>query len=270
MRKGHHLNLDYIAYCSKLREWNNEFKIAFSILSLIFVVVADNIDISIMTILFMGFITVVLGKVHADDYLRLLKIPLFFILLSGAAIAFQIGGNPDNAIVLPGGIRALISIRDINLMFTREGFDTACKVSLRAFGAISAMYLMILSTPIGDILAVLKRVHVPFVIIDLMHLIYRYIFLLTDIWHMQRDAAKSRMGYHNYKSSLRSFALGLSNLLVISIKKSNVCFDAMEARGYDGSIRMLDERHEFNWKQGLIAGLYIGLCCLIIMKGMAL
>ena len=117
--------------------------------------------------------------------------------------------------------------------------------------------MMTLSTPMGDILSVLRRMHVPGLIVELMHLIYRYIFLLSDINNMQKDAAASRMGYHNFRSSLRSFSYGLSNLLILALRRANASFDAMEARGYDGELRILEDVHSVDIRQILIFACYL-------------
>ena len=80
MRNKHHHNLDYYSYCSGIRCWNSTFKVVFSLISLLAVIVCDSVFVSIFTILFMGLISVVLGKVHFDDYLNLMKVPIVFIL----------------------------------------------------------------------------------------------------------------------------------------------------------------------------------------------
>lgn len=257
MRNKHHHNLDYYSYCSGIRCWNSTFKVVFSLISLLAVIVCDSVFVSIFTILFMGLVSVVLGKVHFDDYLNLMKVPIVFILLSGFAIAFQIGGDLSGSVELPNGIRLAVRLFETDLYISKSGLLLAIKVGLKAFGAVSAMYMMTLSTPMGDILSVLRRMHVPGLIVELMHLIYRYIFLLSDINNMQKDAAASRMGYHNFRSSLRSFSYGLSNLLILALRHANASFDAMEARGYDGELRILEDVHSVDIRQILIFACYL-------------
>ena len=248
MRNKHHHNLDYYSYCSGIRCWNSTFKVVFSLISLLAVIVCDSVFVSIFTILFMGLVSVVLGKVHFDDYLNLMKVPIVFILLSGFAIAFQIGGDLSGSVELPNGIRLAVRLFETDLYISKSGLLLAIKVGLKAFGAVSAMYMMTLSTPMGDILSVLRRMHVPGLIVELMHLIYIY---------MQKDAAASRMGYHNFRSSLRSFSYGLSNLLILALRRANASFDAMEARGYDGELRILEDVHSVDIRQILIFACYL-------------
>ena len=260
MKKRHHHNLDYFSYCSLIRKWNSGFKVLFSWSALVFVIAADCVPVSVLTILFMGILTVWKGRIPFWEYVRLLKIPLVFILLSGFVIAFQIGGASGEAVLLPGGVRLCIPCFGTQWMIAKTGLVTACTLALKAFGAVSAMYMLTLSTPVGEILSVFRRIHMPALLVELMHLIYRYIFLMSDIWHLQKDAARSRMGYHNYKSAIRSFASGLSNLLVISLKRADACYDAMEARGYDGELRMLEEAHAFTREQAFWAAGYVCMC----------
>ena len=47
----------------------------------------------------------------------------------------------------------------------------------KALGAVSALYMMTLTTPLSEIIAVLRKAHIPKLIIELMNMIYRYILL---------------------------------------------------------------------------------------------
>ena len=67
----------------------------FSFFALILVIAADCVPVSFVTILYMGILTVGKGKIPLGAYFRLLRIPMVFIFMGGFAIAFQIGGTPE-------------------------------------------------------------------------------------------------------------------------------------------------------------------------------
>ena len=68
-------------------------------------------------------------------------------------------------------------------------------VMARALGAVSALYLLSLSTPMPEIIGVLRKMRCPDVVTELMYLIYRYIFLLFHMHDAMKNSAMSRLGY---------------------------------------------------------------------------
>ena len=118
-----------------------------------------------------------------------------------------------------------------------------------AFASVSCLYFLALSTPVTDLVLALRRFHIPPLLIELMILIYRFIFLLQEIAHQISVAQKSRLGNCNYRTAIRSFGALLSALFIRSVRQSSILFDALEARGYHGEIQVLEEivpprRHE--------------------------
>ena len=71
------------------------------------------------------------------------------------------------------------------------------------------------------------------------------------------NSALSRLGYHNLKASFISFGNIASNILVVSLKKANAYYTAMEARCFDGDLNFLQEEKTLSKKQLIIAALYI-------------
>jgi len=252
MSKMHnHVSIDYYAYISTLRNWNTSFKVLFSVTALIIVIVSNSIPVSITTLIFMMLLTVGIGKIKMKDYWRLLSIPVTFILLSGVAIAVQFGRESDSL--------GTISIYALQLSVSKQSLMLAINVAFKAFGGISAVYLMTLSTPMGEIVSVFRKIHVPFLILDLMHLIYRNIFILSEINQKQKDATRSRLGYCDLKTSFRTFSSEMANLLIVSLKKADVYYDAMVARGYEGNCLFWEEKRALTLSQIGYAVLYGGL-----------
>lgn len=264
MKRNHRHNMEDYVYLSELRHWNSFCKVIFSLGAVITVIAADSVWVSAFTVLYMGFLSIQTGKVHARDYVRMLSIPFAFLMLSGAAIAIQVGESPVDSVHLPGNIALYMPIAETSLSVTRKGLFLALHVMLKAFGGVSAMYMLTLSTPIAKILVVLHKMHVPSIIVELMQLIYRYIFLLSDLNQKQKDAARSRLGYHNFNAAIRSFSYGLANLLVMSLQRAEACYDAMESRGYDGTFRMLEEENPVTASQIVYLTAYVVLTVAVI------
>ena len=108
-----------------------------------------------------------------------------------------------------------------------------------------------------EIINALRNMHMPKLIVELMNLIYRFIFILIESYANMYNSALSRLGYHNLKASFISFGNIASNILVLSLKKSNAYYTAMEARCFDGDLNFLQEEKKLSKKHLIIAALYI-------------
>lgn len=80
-------------------------------------------------------------------------------------------------------------------------------------------------------------------IIELMLLIYRFIFILLDTAHAIMTSQNARLGNCDFKTSCKSFGQMGSTLFLRAFKRSNALYDSMEARCYDGSICVLNENY---------------------------
>lgn len=252
---GHHhgegSSIDYYAYGSGLRNLNPVWKVLFSVAVLILTIWLDCPIVSLFVIVSMGFLTVWKGGVPFRDYGSLMTIPIVFMLMGSAAIAI-------------GFSKTAVDPYDWNLHFfhlyvTAESLKKAIFLMLKAFGAVSAMFMLTLSTPSCEIISALRKLHVPKIMIELMNMIYRYIFIMLDTQRKMKNAAESRLGYCDFKTSCASFGGIASNLLIVSLKRANAYFDAMESRCYDGELLFLEEEKPVKVGQTVIAVVYLGL-----------
>ena len=98
MHMHHHntggIAIDSYACNSRLRHISAGFKAGFSMLLLLFCIFADHPVISVLLILFAASVTVFLGGIPLHDYLSVLGIPVFFVLLGGIAIAVDFSLQP--------------------------------------------------------------------------------------------------------------------------------------------------------------------------------
>lgn len=244
-KHGEGAAIDYYAYASKIRGWNPSFKVAFSVLTLLLCIVLNNQLVSLAVIVSMAYLTVVKGGLPLGAYLSVLMIPLTFIILGTVAIGIDFSSQPIGQFNLYLGFGYLYtSVAKLKEMVF---------LMMKVFGAISAMIMMTLSTPSSEIIGVLRKAHVPKLIIELMNLIYRYIFILLDVFNNMRNSADSRQGYCDFKTSCKTFGNVASNMLVLSLKKANAYYTAMEARGYEGDLVFLEDEKPFQISQVIYA-----------------
>lgn len=242
-------SIDLYAYTSNIRKWSSDFKVAFSIIIMILSITLNDPFVSIVIIIAMAYITVAKGGLPMKVYVCFLMIPLSFILLGTFTIAIDFSTVPIGQYRMNLGFcYVYTSIVQLKKMIF---------LILKSFAAVSALQMMVLSTPSNEIIVFLKKVHVPKLIIELMNLIYRFIFILLEVQGQMKNSAKARQGFCDFKTSWVTFGNIASNMLIVSLKKANTYYNAMEARCYDGELQFLGEETKIERNHFIIAAVFI-------------
>lgn len=202
--------IDRWSYASALRPVHADTKFWFAVITILICIIGKSVPAACITLVVNSCLTVYKGKIPLRYYLGLFRVPLFFLILSTITITFD----------------------------TRSPLSSI-QLLLTALASISSLYFLALSTPISDLLLVLKRLKCPALMIELMLLIYRFLFVISDQTRQIRNAQTLRLGYQNFRLSLHSFGTLLSVVLVKSLKRASIQYDAMESRCFTGEIRML-------------------------------
>jgi len=229
------LVVDVYARRSRFADWNAALKVLGCTALLVLCVLSPSALPPMAAAVLMAALVVCVGGLELHDYLALLSLPAAFLLLSGLALLWDF---------TTGDAAALLSVPFFRgqLILTAAAQQSARLVMARALGAVSCLYFLSLSTPMPEILGVLRRGRVPGVVIELAILIYRYIFVLLFAYRDMKDAAASRLGYSGLRQSIRTTGAVYGNLLAKSFRRAGACFDAMESRCYDGQIAFLERR----------------------------
>lgn len=230
--------IDKLCYTSKLRYTNPMVKFLFAIITLLLCVAVHSPVIACIILITMAFLTIQKGGIAHSHYIHFMTIPFIFLILSTVAIIFNISPIPLSGFAIP--------FFNQYITLSRASLFSAVQLILTALASVSCLYFLSLSTPITDILYVLQRLHCPELLIELMLLIYRFIFVLLDISNSLYISQQSRLGNIDFKTSCKSAGTLMSALLVRAFKKSSFLYDAMESRCYDGTIHVLQETYPVN------------------------
>lgn len=121
-----------------------------------------------------------------------------------------------------------------SLCVYREGIILGFLIMLRILATVSLAMLLSFSTPMVEILATLRLVKIPALIIDLAEMIFRYALSLAESSATMRKAQRARGGdglpWYRQAKDLGAVA---GNLMVKSFDRSVRIYKAMLARGYD-------------------------------------
>lgn len=242
--------IDRLVYRSRLKDVDPLIKSLFSLICLFVCIWADSFVISAVIMAVMLFLIIAVGKTSARDTFHLMTIPMSFALLGSAAIAVSIGVSAETmtASFHIGGIYIGIG-----------SMEAAARVFIKCFGLVSCMYFLSLTTPMTDVFALLRKSPLPDFIVEITELVYRYIFVLYDAAERIRTAQDSRLGYVNLRASYHSTANLAANIFMRAYRQADKSYTAMEARCYNGEIRLLGREYIKKPIFYIIAAVFIAL-----------
>lgn len=256
-KHGEGFSIDLYAYASDIRSWSADFKVTFSIFIILFCIGLNNFYVSVAIIIAMAYLTVVKGGLPMTEYLLVLTLPAAFILLGTFTIAIEFSTEPIGQYHFNLGVGYIIT--------SQNSLKKMLFLIIKIFAAISALQMMSLSTPSNEIISVFRKAHVPKLVIELMYLIYRFIFIIVDVHTQMKNSAESRQGFRSFKTSCFTFGSIASNMLVVSLKKANTYYNAMESRCFDGELLFLEEDKRIDKNQLVVAAAF--LLFLILLWG---
>ena len=185
-------------------------------------------------IVFLTSTTLILyaAKIPYRFYLKLLLYPTIIIALTCVIIALFFGYQ-----------QPLTEINLLGLRWTvfKDGITLGFNIFFRVAGGLSTQFFLMLTTPMTSTLLLFRKARVPTVLIETSLLIYRYIFVFIEVMETMHTAQELRLGYSGLLKKLRSTSLLLGNLFIRTLDQGERTFTAMNARGYDGTIHVLED-----------------------------
>jgi len=171
-------------------------------------------------------VTLAGAKVPVGRYLRVAAPALFFLGISCLSLAFSL--NLDN----DGQFQSLHP--------TPAGLQKVAEVGARSLGALAALLFLVLTTPLIDLIALLRRLKTPEVLLEIMVLCYRMLFVFSAAVHDTVTAQSARLGYATSRLALRSLGGLAANLTVQIWQRAHDLHVAAQARNNDGPLRFLE------------------------------
>ena len=252
------LHIDQIAQRSGLGDVAPGCKLAGSLAALVLWVVSASPWPPLAALCCLAWLTVKAGKTPLGRYVDLLLLPASFVALSSLVLLLDRSPVPQGLLdlPLPGGLGYLSA--------TQAGRQQAVLTACRAMGGVGCLYFLSLTTPMHEIMEALRRLRVPQVVIELMVLVYRFLFVLLDRQQRRSTAADARLGYQGLGRSLRTYGQVSAGLLADAFRRASQCYDAMEARCYDGQMRFLTQHKPLRARHAAVACSGVALLGLLV------
>lgn len=194
------------------------------------VLVALLLTVSAHSLLAHGVAVVLFGglTIHAvgTGPVRWVGLPVSFLLPGIAVILVFTSGEP---------------IAEWWLFSVSEaGLVTATETLSRSVAALAVLSFLVLSTPVPAVVASIRQLPVPTIVVELFVYVYRAIQVLFEESIRMRTAATARAGFNSRRSTYRTVKLIASTLLVRAFDRIERFGDSMRARNYDGRLPVVD------------------------------
>ena len=233
--------IDAYAYGNRLRWTHPAEKILFALLTIAVVLVAGSPFVAALAFLLGATAATRLAGISLRAYWYFVRLPLGFIVVSVLTMAVTT--------VPPDGAGALVSapFGPWRIGVLPQSLAQAVRVFSVSLASVGATLFLALTTPMVDLTDQLRRWRVPALFVELMSLVYRFIFVLIETAQAMHVAQEARLGYSTAGRSLRSVGMLVSNLYLRSNARAAALFTALTARGYTGDLTVL--RDEPVWSR---------------------
>jgi cobalt/nickel transport system permease protein len=202
----------------------------------------------------MVLLTLAGARIPARLYGRLMLLPLSFLLPAALTAVLRVGPLPPET---GWGLRLGTLYFGLGVAEARH----ALVLASRSLAAVSCLYFLSLTTPVAEILAVLRRLGVPAGLVELMLIVYRSIFVLWQTAHTIYLSQTARQGYASASASRRSLAVLAVNLFAKANRYSHLSYLALLSRGYQGSLALPEIIQPLSWRNVLLIGITEVVLC---------
>lgn len=225
------LLIDKYAYTNKLTDKNPYIKAIFSILFLILSLTIENriFQISIITIMSITIIST--SKMGISEYLKLLSIPLIFMIMSILAIIISISTEKSDMLTY-------FTVGSTYIGLSKFGLINALKIMSRSIACLTCVYFLMLTTPFNQLIKVFKKMHIPDNVIEIAMLIYRFIFIFLEEVQEIYKSQEMKLGYMGMRNSYNSLGLLLNMLYKRMMKRYEDMSIALDMKLFDGKFHI--------------------------------
>jgi len=123
-----------------------------------------------------------------------------------------------------------------------RGWDLMLTILFRGTLAFLVSLWLVNVMPFEQLLVTLRRLRVPAIVVAILAFMYRYVFVVWDELDSLRLARKTRSyGRGSLWFRWKTLAQMLGMLLIRSLNRAERIHGAMQARGWDGEVRWLEE-----------------------------
>lgn len=220
------LLIDKIAYDNRLVEISPSLK-GWAYLFLLVGCFLSPPWIQLIGIVPLSIATIYVAKVTPKRYLKWLMIPAPFLALSLLTILFTVGTRKQDLLVAIPVFSRYVGVSQASL-------DMGIRLFFRSFSCLVCTYFFILTVPFQQLLQMMKKAHLPALLIELTMLMYRFIFIFADEFLILKRSQDMRFGFRGLKNSYQSLGMMIKLLFLQTFDRFNKMVVSLEMKFFNG------------------------------------
>lgn len=225
------LEIDNCAYLNNIKDVNPLIKLGITFIGVIASMLTQSANIHILIMLFMTALILFIARVDMKLYIKCLKIPIIFLIIG-------IGLNLINISFENKDYIFNVNILGLYIGTTEFAVKSSVNILLRAMSCIISVYFLILTTPFNQLIILLKKLHIPHTLIELMILIYRFIFIFIEEAEEIYKSQQLKFGYTNLSTSYNSMSLLIKTLFFRMMRRYEDMSISLDIKLYDGKFHV--------------------------------
>jgi cobalt/nickel transport system permease protein len=235
--------IDRLAYTNHLRWLPPSHKLSFAMVLLVGSLVSGPI-VQMLIVVWLGVWIMIYAAIPTRTYLTMLALPIGFWVSSAVAVMLGIVSREHWSAVQWDAIHGYadqplgFTIGSMTLYLSQTGFSQAIVLFTRMLASTSSLYFILLTTPFTEVLQVLRRLKCPSLLLDLLMLMYRFIFTLLSIADELWVAQNARSGYRTWNRGMHSLGILIGQLLQRTLEHYRQMSLTLASRGFDGEFRV--------------------------------
>lgn len=220
------LFIDKIAYENRLLDLEPTIK---GLMYLILLLSCFLTTPMIQTVVSVGIavVTIYVTKVTVGRYIKWLLVPAPFLVISILTILFSISTQSETFIFA-------VPLFDRFIGITQASLTMGIKLFFRSASCLICTYFFILTVPFQQMLLVMKKAHLPALLIELTMLMYRFIFIFAEELLIIKRAQDMRFGFNGLKNSYQSLGVLIKMLFFQTFDRFNKMILSLEMKFFDG------------------------------------
>jgi len=194
-------------------------------------------------LLVLALCAALLAGVRLRSFLRRMAVPL---MLATVACVTQVFWYPQ------GEVLVTLPLFGAELVVRSGALWRGLELGSRILGGMGVLLFFSLTTPLPELMRAARFFRCPSVLMELVLIMYRYIFLMFEEAGRIRTAQRSRLGFVSFGNTLRSASILGGMLILRSYDRAERSFAAMRCRGYRGTITVVAPGHLRAWDWGVL------------------
>ena len=222
-----HIQMDALAYSSRMLHWPPLGKLLLVIVVLIVNIMTDSV-ITAFAVMALGLILMAYSTNMRIPFILAVFIAEAILILIVACGIISINGDTSQPCIWSADFLWM------DFYMTADSFNQAWLVMIRAIAGITMMMAFATSTPIPHLAQALRQIRIPDEICEIVVLIYRYAFLLLERLDTMWSAASSRLGFSGFRRTMKTTASIAVGIFTSSMNLADKAQVSLECRGYRG------------------------------------